>query len=299
MTTEIQFKRRIAGAAGSPSATGALEGEIAFNAPNAAGSTDKPVMYFFDGSAWRTVNPDVTVTTQSIALGAAANIGAAYTTWAATPGNTLTGNVIIATYGTPAQAYVLTNPAAAGTSTSWVSLGGAVSFASASDIHTGTDTTGAINSAILRGETTLTSTGAADANKLVRLGATGKLDATLLPVTGVDVIGAADVTAAIPGGTTYNDGDIVFVSANGSADASWTGIGGQVVASGDMVIYDGAQWHHVPNYTDLNAYLALAGGTMSDGAKITFDVTTGGAGTVVADGAGGAIDNFRINCGVF
>lgn len=299
MSSNIQHKRRINGAAGSPPTTGALEGQIAFNAPNAAGSTDKPDLFFYDGVAWRNCTPAVAVSTQSINLGAAgADIGAGYTAWAATPANVITGNVVIATWGTPAQAYVLTNAAAPNVAGSWTSLGGAVSFASAAEIHAGTDTTKAVNSAILRGETVTVSTGVGDADKLIRLNAAGVLDATLLSAVPSDVKGAQDVTAALTGGP-YKSGDIVFSNAAGTVDASWTGAAGSTTASGDALIYDGAVWYLIPNKTDLNAYLALVGGTMGDGAKVTFDVTTGGAGTVVLDLATGGLDNAVINCGTF
>ena len=310
MSNTIQIKRRINGSAGSPSATGAKEGELAINAPNAAGSTDKPTLFFFDGTGWRTVNPDVTISTQSIDLGTTgADIGAAYTTWAGTTTNKLTGNVVIATWGTPAQAYVLTNPAAPGTAASWTSLGGAVDFASAAEIHAGTDTTKAINSAILRGEAVDTpdATPANDADKLIRLGSTGKIAAGFLPAQNTQILGAKDITAAMPTGAsayTPAKGDMFYSNKAGAIDASWTGLTGNV-QSGDMIIYDGTNFHLIPNEVDLSAYLALTGGTMGDGASITFDTATAAAGTggaatqTVIDGAGGSADNLVIDGGTY
>ena len=310
MASALQFKRRINGASGSPSATGAKEGEIAFNAPNAAGSADKPSMFFFDGTAWRTVNPDVTISTQSVNLGSTGtSIGAAYTTWSGTPGNTLTGNVVIATFGSPAQAYVLTNAAAPGTDASWTSLGGAVAFASATDIHGGTDTTKALNSAVLRGEALNAPSGASasatDADKLIRLNAAGQIDSKFMPAVASSVKGAVDPTAAIPAGTTYGSGDIVFANKAGTVNAAYTGAAGTTIKSGDALLFDGTNWHEIPNEVDLSAYLALAGGTMADGASITFDTTTaagtaGGASSLtIIDGKGGAVKDVVCDCGTY
>lgn len=310
MASNLQIKRRINGAAGSPGAAGALEGELALNFPGAAGTTTKPELHAFDGSGWRRVNPDVTISTQSINLGTGANIGAAYTTWSGTPANKITGNVVIATFGAPAQAYVLTNPAAPGTTASWTSLGGAVAFATAAQIHAGTDTHGALNSAILRGEAlNAPSTGnaaAADADRLVRLNAAGQINSKFLPAAASNVRGAVDPTAAFAQvNPPYASGDIVFANKAGQVAATWKGAAGEAVKSGDALLFDGTNWHHVPNATDLNAYLALAGGTMADGAAVTFDTTTaagtagGAASLAIINGAGGTVDNVVIDGGTF
>lgn len=427
MTDQIQFKRRINGAAGSPSTAGAKEGEIAFNAPGVAGSTTKPVLFFFDGTAWRTVNPDVTVTTQSLTLTGGADIGASYTAWAATPGNALTGNVVIASYtpagGGPAQAYVLTNQAAPGTAASWVSLGGAVTFAVAADIIAGTDTTKALNSGALRGASTQTSAGVADVNKIPLISATGKLDSSLLPalttqaitlaggtdlgnayttwaagpgnsltgdviiatytptggvaqsyiltnraapgtaaswvvlggaaafavaadiITGTDttkalnsaalrgatviqstgapqanyvprldatgkldpsvlpanathLAGAIDPTAAPPAGVTA--GSMYFANKDGASNAGFTGIPtGTQIKTSDAMIFDGMNWHHIPNATDLSAYVPLAGTNLMTGAIVYSGAAGNKAGTVIYDGKGGTIDNVLLDCGTY
>ena len=49
---------------------------------------------------------------------------------------------------------------------------------------------------------------------------------------------------------------------------------GPSASQGDMLIWDGTNLHVLAQETDLTAYLALAGGTMADGAGITFDTTT-------------------------
>jgi len=186
MANTIKLKRRVGGSQAAPG--GGSEGEVAVYFPGTAGASTKPVIYLHDGVGYRIANPDVTITTQSITLGTAADIGAAYTAWATTPANTITGSVVIATFGTPAQAYVLTNSAAPGVAASWTSLGGAVSFANATEIHAGTDTTKAINSAGLRGETKDTSTprnAVAEAGYIPRLNTQGLLDPGFIPAAGV------------------------------------------------------------------------------------------------------------------
>jgi hypothetical protein len=297
MASTVQMKRRINGAAGSPGTTGAKEGEIAFNAPGAAGGTAKPTMYFFDGTAWRVVNPDANVTTQSIALTGGANIGAAFTTWAASPGNAITGSVVIATYGTPAQAYVLTNPTAPGVAASWTSLGGAVSYATGPQIITGTDSTVAINPVGLRAATTLTSAGAADSNKIPRLGAGGKLDASLLPAGALNAKGATDPTAVPPVGAV--NGDAYFANKAGAANAGYgPGVTGNV-GLGDMLLFDGTAWHLVPNATDLTAYVPLAGTNLMTGGIVWTGAANSKAGTTVIDGKGGTADGLLIDCGTY
>ena len=305
MPSILRHKHRLAGGGGAGS-PGAVDpsGSIALNFDTGG----LPELWASNGTAWQRINPPAAITTQSINLGAAgADIGAAYTLWAATPGNTLTGNVVIATWGTPAQAYVLTNSANPGAAVSWTSLGGAVAFATAAEIAAGTDTTKAINSAILRGETlNAPSTGAAaaaDANKLIRLNAQGQIDADFLPAMPTNVRGGLDVTQAFAQAVPpYAAGDLVFANADGTVGTGWTGAVGDPVHSGDVLLFDGTDWYVLPNTTNLAGYLELAGGTMSDGAGITFDTSTATAGAgaqtqTIINGAGGMIDDcFLDNC---
>jgi hypothetical protein len=302
MSNDLQFLRRINLGAGSPPAAGAIEGEIAFNAPGAAGvSTTKPVMFFFDGVGWRTVNPDVTVTTQSVTLGSEATIGAAYTAWDPAA-NKITGNVVIATWGAPSpQAYVLTNSAAPSTDASWTSLGGAITFALAADIITGTDVTKALNSDALRKATLIIPSvggvaSAADVNRIIGLDGTGKIDNRFLNAQPTQMRGVVDVTTApAPVGGAYVTGDMVFVKAAGTVDAGWAGAATTAVKIGDSLVFDGTNWHILPNDTDLNAYLALLGGTMAADALIQWPAST----ATVLDLTGGKIDNAVIDCGTY
>jgi hypothetical protein len=254
-------------------------------------------MFFFDGTAWRTVNPDVTVSTQSIILGAAANIGQAYTNWSGTPGNSITGNVVIATFGSPAQAYVLTNASSPGVSASWTSLGGSTMFATQADVNTGTDTTGAINPATLRGTTVNVSAGASSADRIVRLDANGKIDASMLVVTGINIKGSADPTSAPAPGAVK--GDLYFASTAGTINAGYAGASGVSVKSGDSILYDGTAWHVIANEVDLSAYVPLAGTNLMTGNIVWSGAAGGKAGATIIDGKGGSVDNVSINCGTY
>lgn len=190
MPSIIQIKRRLGGTEAAPSGTD-VEGELALWFPNDPTHAKKPTLYANDGGGWSVVNPDVTITTQSadLTIFGSASVQAASTAFVAANGGTVakayTGNVVVGTFGSPAQAYVLVDPKNHNKSSGWVSLGGAVSFADATEIHTGTDTTKALNSAILRGESLAApSTGgkasATDEGKLLRLDPAGHLDSAFL-----------------------------------------------------------------------------------------------------------------------
>jgi hypothetical protein len=363
MSTTLQVKRRIAGAAGSPAAAGASEGELALNFPGAAGGATKPELWAFDGSAWRNANPSVAVTVGNVALAGGADIGAAWTALAVKP----TDPIIVASYG--GSAYIKTG--AGGAAGDWAAMGSATAFASAGEIATGTDIAKAVNSLGLRGATVSAPTGgggavAGDADKIVRLDATGQIDIALVPVVPtvfadateiaagtdaakalssailrgetlagpstaaanavdadkivrLDAAGqvdpkflpvvptkirpAVDATAAmLAAAPAYTAGDIVF-STNavpGVVGAGWTGAVGDAISSGDALLFDGTKWHVLPNTTDLNAYLALAGGSMSDASTITFADTT--AAHVIIDGgiaANAVVDNVTIDGGTY
>lgn len=297
MASTVQMKRRINGGTGSPGTVGAKEGEIAFNAPGAPGSSTKPAMYFFDGTGWRLVNPDANITTQAIALTGGANIGAAYTAWAGTPGNTLTGSIVIATYGTPAQAYVLTNPTQPGVQASWTALGGAVAFATPAQINTGTDSTVAINPAGLRGATVNTSAGATDADKIPRLNSNGKIDPTMLAAAATSMKGAVDPSVAPAPGAKA--GDSYFANKQATANAGYgPGITG-TVNLGDMMVFDGTAWHLVPNAQDMSAYIPLAGSNLITGNLVWTGAANAKAGTTIFDGKGGTVDSVLIDCGTY
>lgn len=305
MSSKVQIMRRVNGAAGSPPAPGFNEGELALNFPGAAGAAGTPEFWAHDGSAWRRINPPAgAITTQSVDLNTpgGATVGAAATAWVAANA-AFSGDIVIATYGTPAQAYVLTTPGSPGVDTSWTGLGGAVSFATAAEIHAGTSTTKALNPAILRGEAlnAPSATPANDANRLIRLNAQGHIDSGFLNVSSLTYRGNADLTAAYTApATAWAPGDFATVQTTGTAVASWPGLtGNEAVNAGDLAIWDGTNFHIIANEVDLTAYLALAGGTMADGAAITFDTTTGGPGSTILNGDDGTLDAVRIDGGTY
>lgn len=150
----------------------------------------------------------------------------------------------------------------------------------------------------------------------------------------VDFKAAVDVTAGYPDPPTagaadtrvpngMSPGDFVIFSKTGTVDASFSSDGIQwatygisgTVNQGDMAIWDGTNFHILPIEGDLSLYLSLSGGTMNDGASISFDTTaaqTGAAGTgggnTAAEGAasvtvidcdGGKIDGAVIDCGTY
>jgi hypothetical protein len=127
--------------------------------------------------------------------------------------------------------------------------------------------------------------------------------------------GNVDVQAAYTAAATagWQTGDFGVVT-NTAGDATGTsvtpGAGWPFVGAtgnlevGDLMLWDGTNLHITPMDTSLSAYLALSGGTMADGAAITFDTTTAAAGAgaatqTVIDGAGGLVDNVVLDAGAF
>ena len=247
------------------------------------------------------------VTTQSLPLGnVPGGIGAAYTTWAAAPGNALTGSIVVGTYGTPAQAYILVNRTVPGTDASWVSLGGATPFATAGEIHTGTETAKAVSPAILRGEALDApkggTAGAGNADYLIRLNATGVIDPDFLPALPTNIRGAVDVTQAFAQpatGGNYAGGDMIFANKDGVIGAGWTNAAGDAVKSGDLMIFDGTKWYRVPNTTDLNAYVPLVGTNLMAGGLVWTGAAGSNAGNVVLDGKGGTVQDIAWDEGTY
>jgi hypothetical protein len=85
---------------------------------------------------------------------------------------------------------------------------------------------------------------------------------------------------------------------------------GEELNVGDMLMYDGTEFHLIAQKLDLAAYLPLVGGQMTDGAGIVFDTTTArtkptpgtapGANTVkIIEGDMGLIDAVEIDGGTF
>lgn len=62
-----------------------------------------------------------------------------------------------------------------------------------------------------------------------------------LAIDVVELLGSADPTAPAPAATI---GNAYIANASGAADASWTGIAGNEIATGDILLYDGTNWIH-------------------------------------------------------
>ena len=127
--------------------------------------------------------------------------------------------------------------------------------------------------------------------------------------------GNVDVQAAYAApATAWNVGDFGMV-ANTAGDAVGTavtpGAGWPLVGAtgavevGDLLLWDGTNYHVMPMDTSLAAYLPLAGGTLTDGAAITFTTTTaagtpGGARSLtIINGGGGTISEVVIDAGQY
>lgn len=107
---------------------------------------------------------------------------------------------------------------------------------------------------------------------------------------GMTFRGAADIKVAVPSvPATPARGDYWVASTDGVAHTSWTGIAGQTIRKGDLILYDGAAWHAIAQEADLTKYLPLTGGTLTGaltGTTATFSgVVTLPAGTPTSNQA--------------
>jgi hypothetical protein len=312
MSNKLIVKHRQAGGtgAGAPGVIGAMNGEIAINFDTGANT---PELWAFTTGGWRRLNPAAaapTIGNVSLpggSIGSATGIGTAWTALAIKP----TDPIIIAAYG--GVAYIKTgNGAADG---DWTSLGSATAFATAADILAGTDTTKSINAKSLRDYTVVApdATPANDANHIVRLNATGKIDAGFLTISPITYAGNYDISSTAPS-TMPPAGSFGTVNVTGATSAgttpsvSWQAkisSGAAKLENGDLLISDGTTFHPVSMAADLSAYLPLAGGSMTNTAVVTMNVATGSAPTNPlvrldgSDAAKSAIDNFTIDCGLF
>jgi hypothetical protein len=247
---------------------------------------------------------------QHIGLSAGADVGAAFNAWVAKAGNAIDGQVVVADFGTPPKSYLLIDPTSPGTKASWTVLGGSVDFASATEVHAGVEDTKALNSKLLRDETVVIPDGtpANDANHLIRLGTGGKIDAGFLPAAPTKMRGSVDVTVPLvqpdqAHGGPYVAGDMIFVKAPATGaspytvDSSYAGIPAtEKVKSGDSLLFDGTNWHAIPNETDLAAYIPLAGTNQLAGKLLWAADQTG---NIVIDCNNGIIENVLLDAGTY
>jgi hypothetical protein len=90
-----------------------------------------------------------------------------------------------------------------------------------------------------------------------------------------------------------------FANKAGVANAGFTGIAGQTVAISDAIIYYGTRWYLVPNGTDLNAYVPLAGSNLMTGAIVWTGAAASRAGTTMLNLKGATIDDAALDCGTY
>lgn len=277
---------------------------------------NKVAIYSWDGGSWIHLNSVAAISTQTIDLtaGTAGDIGAEY----AVSSPALTGDVIVATYGSPAGAYLLTNKAAPGTASSWTSLGSATAFADGAAMSAATPnalsavtpegfrvelarTLGITSADLLAGAAGINTGGglAGAAGKFALLNAVGKFDASFLSIQGLN-FRAGNLTVAVPvitGG--FKNGDVYVANAVGAPDATWnfpTVV--THVEIGDMALYDGAEWHHLATATDLTiAMLKTHTNTMTKDGKLVWEATGAVADAVLIDGnnaANAVMQNFKL-----
>jgi hypothetical protein len=122
-----------------------------------------------------------------------------------------------------------------------------------------------------------------NSGKPILLDATGKVDAALLPVLGTTLRSAHNFIAGVLPAPAPAKGDIYFNNTAGQVDATYTGISGQAIKSGDMVMYDGTNYHLIPIEQDLTAYVSKAGNSaMANDAVLTW--TAPGTATTLLNG---------------
>ena len=277
MASVIRNKHRLSGGGGAGSPTTVdPSGALSLNFDV---GTSTPELWGSDGTAWKRLNPVAAAPTignaalPGGATGSKTGIGAAWTAFGSKP----TDPIIIASFA--GSAYIKTG--AGGNDSDWTSLGSATSFATLADITTGTDTTKAINPAVLRAAAPNTSGGAGDVDKLARLDAAGKLDVSFLPTTST-------------GGAAADANKFILLDANGHVPASAIDSINAPTGGGSAVAGDAGK------FVTLNAAGQIDGSLIGLNAVTfggTVDLTatppswsTGEYGIAAANTAGGSID---------
>jgi hypothetical protein len=132
--------------------------------------------------------------------------------------------------------------------------------------------------------------GAADAGKLVKTAqGTGKIDPSFITTTVGKYRGLTDATAAKPAGT-FLAGDYYINTGNGPVHASWgTPVAGVTITPSQQIVYDGVAWAIVGG----GAYLPLSGGTLTGSLGIRIAGVPGGA----LDVGTGTTNRFRVSEG--
>ena len=181
---------------------------------------------------------------------------------------------------------------------------GFIPSASDAETLTGTELHKLLTPANLQSRTLAapTATQANDHDYLVRLDANGQIDAGFLSVKGLSYRGNMDLRATYAAPVGLATGDFGTVSDKGAAHASWPGFtGGESVEVGDLVIFDGTNWHLVQHGLDTTAYVAKSGAnaiindmTMTWAAPATLTTIIDGG-----DPTKSQISNVLLDCGGF
>lgn len=110
------------------------------------------------------------------------------------------------------------------------------------------------------------STGIADKGKVPILSADGKLDPSFFKFTSLNIKAPIDPVASSVVPATPKAGDLHFLTKKGHLTGTWTGLVTTPpldVNVGDMVLFDGTNWHVLASETDLALYLPLIGGKIT------------------------------------
>ena len=278
MASNIRLKHRLAGGggAGSPS-TVDPSGSVSLNFDVGAGT---PEVWGSDGSAWKRLNPSVpapTIGSPSLpggTTGSKTGIGAAWTGFATKP----TDPIIIATFA--GSAYIKTG--SGGADSDWAALGSSPQIATSADVVSGTDNAKVITAAALRGAAPNTSAGAADANKIPRLDAAGKLDSSFI-----------DSTAT--GGNALDSGKVILLDASGHVPgtaidgvAQPTGGGAAVTGDSGKVVMLGTNGQIDSKFINISAVTFQGTVDLTGTPPATWG--TGDYGIAAASAASGSID---------
>lgn len=143
---------------------------------------------------------------------------------------------------------------------------------------------------------------AADEDYLVRLNANGQIDPGFLSIRALSYRGNLDLTTPYVAPAGIQAGDFGTVLKAGTVDATWPGFtGGEALEVGDLVIFDGTNWHVVERGIDTTVYVAKSGANAIQ-ADMTMTWAAPAALTTILDGGDPAksrIDNMLIDCGTY
>ena len=165
--------------------------------------------------------------------------------------------------------------------------GAGVAWATQPEVTTGTEAAKGITPATLTGHTVVAGPAAAgNSGKLVGLDSNGKIAAALLPTLGTTLQGAHDFTIGAP--TSPASGNIWFNNKTGNTAVTIKTVaspgGNEAITSGDMVLYDGTNYHIIPREEDLSDFVSKTRNN-SIGAGMTMTWAASTSKTTVLDGS--------------